>query len=248
MNLNDYHPQTNFKKCWQGALAILPLCIAVIPWGFLAGSYAIDSGLTIFEAQAMSAVLFAGSAQLVAIGMFKEEVGLATLLLTTFFITSRHFLYSIAMRQKVSKLSGRWRLLLGFLLTDEMFAVCSTQSEQAFNPWYALGAGGMFYLVWNLASFVGIIAGSQIASLNDVGLDFAVAATFIALVVPQVISIPIVVAVIVSLISAVALHVYDIESGLMIASILGIISGYVCELMFIKYNLSGIAETTAEIK
>ena len=237
MNSHNFLTDTKIRQCWQGAIAILPLCIAVIPWGFLAGSYAIDAGLSMFEAQAMSAILFAGSAQLVAIGMFKEEVGLATLLLTTFFITSRHFLYSISMRQKISQLSGRWRLLLGFLLTDELFAVCCNQSDKTFNRWYALGAGGSFYLIWNLASFIGIIAGSQIPSLNEFGLDFAVAATFIALVIPQIISKPILVAVIIALISAVFLQVNQVEGGLMIASILGMISGYLCEVLLKKNNV-----------
>lgn len=76
---------------WQGTLAMMPLSIAVLPWGLLAGSFAIDTGLHPLEGQALSAILFAGSAQLVAMGMIKAGAGLTTMLLTTFFITSRHF-------------------------------------------------------------------------------------------------------------------------------------------------------------
>jgi 4-azaleucine resistance transporter AzlC len=217
--------------CWQGVIAMLPLSIAVIPWGFLAGSYAVDAGLSCLEAQAMSAVLFAGSAQLVATGMFKEGLGIGTFLLTTFFITSRHFLYSVSMREKISTLSRRWRLLLGFWLTDELFAICSSQSDKEFNRWYAFGAGGSFYIIWNIASFVDIVAGRQIPSLNDIGLDFAVAATFIALVVPQIKSLAILMSVAISLLISVFLSLNSIEGGLMFASISGIISGYLCELI-----------------
>ena len=221
---------------WQGVLAMLPLSIAVLPWGFLAGSYAIEAGLSVLEAQAMSAVLFAGSAQLVAAGMFKEGVGFGTLMLTTFFITSRHLLYSVSMRSKISQLSGRWRVILGFLLTDELFAVCSGQSKTTFNRWYALGAGGSFYIIWNIASFIGIVAGSNIPSLSDYGLDFAVAATFIALVVPQVKSVPVVVAILITMVISITLSQGQIEGGLMIASISGIISGYLCELGLKHWN------------
>ena len=70
-------------QLWKGVLAGMPLSIAVIPWGILAGSYAIDAGLSQLQAQAMSAILFAGSAQLVAAGMFKAGIGLGTMLLTT---------------------------------------------------------------------------------------------------------------------------------------------------------------------
>jgi 4-azaleucine resistance transporter AzlC len=218
-----------FKQLRRGALAVVPLCIAVIPWGILAGSYAIEAGLSPLEAQAMSAILFAGSAQLVAAGMFKAGVGLGAMLLTTLFITSRHFLYSVSMRDKISGLPLRWRLLLGFWLTDELFAICSGQSRAEFNRWYAAGVGGAFYLVWNLASLAGIVAGSQIPGLNDLGLDFAVAGTFIALVFPLVTSLPVVACVLVSLLVAVLCSVHQIEGGLIIASVAGMATGYLCE-------------------
>lgn len=192
--------------------------MAVIPWGLLAGSYAIDSGLSPIESQALSAILFAGSAQLVVTGMMKAGAGLATMLLTTLFITSRHFLYSVSMREKISPLPLKWRLSLGFLLTDELFAVCGNQDPERFNTWYALGAGLSFYLCWNLATIVGIVAGSYIPAMGDLGLEFAVAATFIALVVPTVKNSPTLAAVLVSLVLSIVLNLAQIEGALMIAS------------------------------
>ena len=214
---------------WRGAVACLPLCIAVIPWGILAGSFAIEAGLAPYEAQAMSAILFAGSAQLVAVGMFKSGVGLATMLLTTFFITSRHFLYSVSMRDKISPMPLRWRLGLGFWLTDELFAICGSQSKEEFNPWYALGAGTIFYLVWNATTFLGIVAGSYIPSLNEMGLNFAVAATFIAIVVPTIKNLATLATVVSSLVLSVLFAYYEVESGLIIASIAGMVIGYLCD-------------------
>ncbi|MEZ8631342.1 AzlC family ABC transporter permease [Vibrio lentus] len=232
----DNNTMNRRTQLWKGVLAAMPLSIAVIPWGILAGSYAIDAGLNQLQAQAMSAILFAGSAQLVAAGMFKSGIGLGTMLLTTFFITSRHFLYSMSMRDKISHLPARWRLLLGFWLTDELFAICSGQSQQEFNRWYAAGVGGGFYLVWNIASFVGIVAGSQIPSLNEIGLDFAVAATFIALVFPLIRTWPVVVCVVVSLIASVALSVNNVEGGLMIAAISGMLAGFISESFVERRN------------
>ncbi|MCZ4293485.1 AzlC family ABC transporter permease [Vibrio sinaloensis] len=214
---------------WQGTLAMVPLSIAVIPWGVLAGSFALESGLTVVESQALSAILFAGSAQLVATGMFKAGATLTTMLLAIFFITSRHLLYSVSMRSKISPLPLKWRLGLGFLLTDELFAICGQQSEKQFNRWYALGAGLSFYLCWNLATLVGIVAGSYIPAMNELGLEFAVAATFIALVVPNIKSSAILVAVLVSLTTSVMCSLSGIESGLMIASIAGMLAGYIAE-------------------
>lgn len=231
INITSKHDpvSSDLQQLVKGIVAVLPLCLAVLPWGVLAGSYAIEAGLSVYEAQAMSAILFAGSAQLVAVGMFKAGVGLGTLLLTTFFITSRHLLYSISLRDKISPLPLRWRLVLGFWLTDELFAVCANQTKENFNKWYAIGAGGAFYAIWNIATLTGIIAGQFIPSLNDIGLDFAVAATFIALVVPQIKSRPTLTSVTVSLIASVTATAYQIEGALMIASILGMLAGYWCE-------------------
>lgn len=218
-----------FSLVLKGAIAALPLSIAVIPWGILAGSYAIDAGMNAWEAQAMSAVLFAGSAQLVVSGMFKAGIGLGTMVLTTFFITSRHLLYSVAMRDKISPLPWYWRLLLGHWLTDELFAICSGQSNKAFTRWYAAGVGGSFYLIWNIASFIGIWAGSFFPDIQSWGLDFAVAATFIAIVVPHVKTAPVLVSVLVSGASIIFFTLQAVPGALMLASLLGMVVGYWCE-------------------
>ncbi|HHF2882239.1 TPA: AzlC family ABC transporter permease [Vibrio diabolicus] len=214
---------------WQGTLAMMPLSIAVLPWGLLAGSFAIDTGLHPLEGQALSAILFAGSAQLVAMGMIKSGAGLVTMLLTTFFITSRHFLYSVSMRSKIAPLPLKWRLSLGFLLTDELFAIVGHHSDKQFNRWYALGAGLSFYLFWNIATLTGIIAGSLIPELNEMGLEFAVAATFIAIVVPTIKNMAVLASVVVALVSSVALTYYQVEGSLMISSILAMLTGYFVE-------------------
>jgi 4-azaleucine resistance transporter AzlC len=208
---------------------MIPLSIAVIPWGLLAGSFAIEAGLTSWESQALSAILFAGSAQLVATGMLKAGASLTTMLLATFFITSRHLLYSVSMRSKISPLPLKWRLALGFLLTDELFAICGQQSEKQFDCWYALGAGLSFYLCWNLATLVGIVAGSYIPAMNELGLEFAVAATFIAIVIPNIKSSPVLISVLVALVLSVLSSHLGIESGLMIASVGGMVAGYLAE-------------------
>nr|WP_029203410.1 AzlC family ABC transporter permease [Vibrio genomosp. F6] len=227
--MTDTMTDSNTRLFLQGTVAMIPLSIAVLPWGLLAGSFAIDIGLHPLEGQALSAILFAGSAQLVAMGMIKAGAGLTTMLLTTFFITSRHFLYSVSMRSKISPLPLRWRLSLGFLLTDELFAVCGHQTDKQFNRWYALGAGLSFYLFWNLATFAGIVAGSYIPALNELGLEFAVAATFIAIVIPTIKNIPILVSVLGALVLSVGLTYWQIEGSLMFASVGGMLLGYLTE-------------------
>jgi predicted branched-subunit amino acid permease len=162
-------------------------------------------------------------------GMIKAGAGLTSMLLATFFITCRHFLYGVSMRSKISPLPLKWRLSLGFLLTDELFAIAGHQSDKQFDRWYSLGAGLSFYLFWNFATLTGIVAGSLMPELNELGLEFAVAATFIAIVVPTIKSIPVLCSVLVALVSSVTLNYYQVEGGLMIASILAMLTGYFVE-------------------
>ncbi|MDC0610411.1 AzlC family ABC transporter permease [Vibrio sp.] len=223
------YTESKARLFWQGTVAMFPLSVAVLPWGLLAGSFALDAGLNPFESQALSAILFAGSAQLVAIGMMKTGAGLVTMLVTILFITSRHFLYSISMRDKISRLPIRWRLLLGFLLTDELFAICGQQNDKQFNRWYALGAGLSFYLAWNLATLIGIVVGSLIPQLNQLGLEFAVAATFISIVIPNIKSLSVVAAVLTAIVLSVGLTVIQFGGSLIVASIGAMLAGYVTE-------------------
>lgn len=213
----------------NGLIKVLPLSVAVIPWGILAGSYAIQIGMTQLESQAMSAIMFAGSAQLVATGMLQSSAGIGAILLTVAFISARHFLYGISFRERISALPLKWRILLGFLLTDEVFALCNHQTGPKFDRYHVLGVGLGFYLVWNAATFVGILLGSSVPNLTDYGLEFAVAATFIAIVVPMIMTLPQIVCVSVASIMSVLLAANDVSGSIIISSVLAMFCGYKAE-------------------
>lgn len=214
------------KKILKGAIIILPLSIAVIPWGILAGSLAVEAGLVDIQAQSVSLLVFAGSVQLVGMGLIKAGASITTLLLTTLFLTSRHLLYSATLRTRISHYPVHKRLILGFLLTDELFAVCSHQTRKEFSFWYAFGAGFSFYLIWQLASLTGIVIGKSIPHLDQYGLDFAVAATFIAIVIPTIKKLSVLVTVIISLVLSVVFSLYNLEGGIIYASLIAMSFGY----------------------
>ncbi|MEL4170460.1 MULTISPECIES: AzlC family ABC transporter permease [unclassified Pseudomonas] len=214
---------------WKGSMAVIPLSLACAPWGLLVGSLAIDARMTPLEGQGFSAIVFAGAAQLVAIGMIKTGASLPSILVTTFLLTSQHLLYGLHMRATLSSLSSRWRLGLGFLLTDEFFALNSQYDQKTFSRWFALGVGLSFYLAWNVFTLAGILLGKSIANLESLGLEFSIAATFIALITPVVKSIPTVVCVLVSLACSVLLSYWRWESALVVSGLAGMTAGFVCK-------------------
>ena len=71
----------------KGFLDMLPLNLAVLPWGILCGSLAIQRDFSALEAILMPLIVFAGSAQLVAIELIANNASLATILFTTFIIS-----------------------------------------------------------------------------------------------------------------------------------------------------------------
>lgn len=216
---------------WQGIKDCLPLSVAVIPWGILCGSLAIEIGLTIWQAQFMSLLIFGGAVQLASLNLIAGGAGLTSLFTSSAVITSRHLLYSAALRLHVSQLPRRWRISLAFLLTDEMFALVMAYQKKfaSFSPHYALASGFTFYLFWNIATLVGIIAGSQIENLTELGLDFAIAAMFIAMVLPHIESLASVICIVVSGVMSLLFIAMDIQNGLLYAGLIGMTCGYLVD-------------------
>ena len=213
----------------RGAIACLPLTLACAPWGLLAGSTAIDAQLSPMQSQGLSLFVFAGAAQLVAIGMIKGGASVISILVTTLLLTSQHLLYAMHLRPLVAPLPGKWRLGLGFLLTDEFFALVSPFDRQTFNRWYALGVGLCMYVGWNIFTLLGVVLGKSIPGLDQLGLEFSIAATFIALITPIVRNLPTVVCVAVSLLCVVLFSAWQWESAIVLAGLAGMCAGYVCK-------------------
>jgi len=212
----------------KGATDILPLSLAVLPWGVLFGSLAIQRGFSWFEAQLFSAIIFGGAVQIVTVELMAENTPLLVVLFSAFVISSRHFLYGLALRERLSTHSAAWRVGLGFLLTDELFSLSGTKKayQTQFRLYCALGAGGSFYIAWNVWTALGIFAGTWLPDLTQLGLDFAIAATFIALVVPEIKSKSMLICVMISALSSIVLSIYGQELALITAAIIGMVSGF----------------------
>lgn len=215
----------------QGIVDTLPLAIAVIPWAILTGALAIQVGFSPLQAQLMSLFVFAGAAQLSAMTLLSGGAGVPAIMSSVFVISSRHLLYSVVFRQHVMELPLRWRVAIGFVLTDEMFAVSEAHTRRSgqFSPLFALASGFTFYLIWNLFTLVGILAGDALNDLESLGLDFAIAATFIAMTFGELKQRPILIAVVVSGALSVALKPYLVESYIVVAALVGMLAAFLAD-------------------
>lgn len=212
----------------SGVKAELPIVLGVIPFAMIYGVLALSAGLSPFLAQAMSLIVFAGSAQFIGVQLMGVAAPPLVLLLTTFVVNLRHMLYSAAMSPRVSHLSNRWRWLLAYLLTDEAYVVTALRYDEEFDSlgsrhYFFLGAGLTLWCTWQISTAAGILLGSQIPP--SWSLDFALALTFIGLMVPTLKSRPNAAAAITAGIVAIATHDLPLRIGLLLAAVAGISVG-----------------------
>ena len=227
-----------------GVRAELPILLGVAPFGMIYGALAIGAGLPRSAAQAMSSIVFAGSLQFVATQLFATGAPGLVLLLTTFIVNLRHMLYSASLAPYLHKLPARWKWLLAYLLTDEAYAPTILHYRQAEENhgdtesteirilcrgladkrhWFFLGAGLALWSVWQVSTAVGIFLGAQVPP--SWALDFTLALTFIALLVPALTDRPSVAAALSAGIIALVGAGWPYKLGLVTAALVGIAVG-----------------------
>jgi len=213
-----------------GARDTLPMLLGALPFGIIFGTLAIASGLSMTATLLMSALVFAGSAQFIAVSLVASGAGLAVLLATTLIVNLRHMLYSASLLPYVRHLPQRWKLPLAFWLTDETFAVVHRHyldqtAPPALKHWYFLGSSLAMYSNWFACTLIGALLGSSLPGMAGWGLDFAMVATFIGIVVPLLRTRPMLLAAIVAAAVAVAAHGLPYKLGLMLAALAGVVVG-----------------------
>ncbi len=212
---------------FAGLKATGPILIGAAPFGVIYGVLAIGAGIPVILAQAISLIIFAGSAQFVAAQLIGAGASGLVIVLTTVVINLRHALYSASIAGHVRELPRGWKWLLAYLLTDEAYAVAITHyRSHAGEPdrhWYFLGSGLALWGTWQVSTAVGIFLGTGIPP--EWSLDFTLALTFIALLVPALGTRADVVAAVVGGAVAVAAFGLPYKLGLVLAALCGIAAG-----------------------
>lgn len=176
------------QEALSGVREMAPVWLGAIPFGLIAGVTAVGVGLPATEAVLMSAIVFAGAAQLAGLQLLQQGAPLFVILLTTLVINTRMTMYSAALAPFFRSLSPAWKALCAYLTTDQAFALGISRfvrdPKRPHKGWYYLGAGGSLWLVWMAATAVGVGLGAQLPP--GLSLDFAVPLVFLALLVPAV--------------------------------------------------------------
>jgi predicted branched-subunit amino acid permease len=225
------HPSTARARraAWLAGLRVVaPAMVALLAWGLVTGVAMVKSGLTQWQALGMSALMFAGSAQLAALPLISAGAPIWVVLLTTAVVNLRFVIFTAGLYPYFRHLPVGKRMLLGYFTGDVSFALSVSRwtaeplPEQGSRErtWFYLGICSGTWSVWQASSIAGIFLGGGIP--QGWGLDFVAILALVALVLPMIAGAPTVAGALVAGVVAVLAAGTPLKLGLVIAVLAGI--------------------------
>lgn len=175
------------RTAWRDG-TLLGLAVALPGVSF--GAVSVAGGLPAWAPVAMSVLVFAGGSQFAAVGVLAAGAGALPAVLTGLLLNLRLLPYGLTMADTVVSPTGhrrsvdRW--LLPHLLVDESVGLAQTHRDPAARRAAFLGGGWGVFVGWNLGVLAGIAVGQVLGDPTRLGLDAALPAVLIALIVGAV--------------------------------------------------------------
>ena len=183
---------SNFRRAVK---LTMPFFFGYIAIGIPFGLMVVNAGFPWWLSVVMSLLIYSGTGQYIGIALFASGILGASSFWTSllafvgieFFIGLRHIFYSLSLIEKYRG-TGKWKFPLIFTVTDETFAIissCNIPSDADKGSF--LATISIFdYSYWVLGTFIGAIIGNFIPDGYLNGVDFALTALFIVLMINQV--------------------------------------------------------------
>ena len=173
------------KQFLSGLKASVPVILGFLPIALAFAVMAKQAGFGIGETTLMSAAVLAGAAQMMSTGMVAQGAGIIAIVFATFILNLRHLIMSTCVMSRMKPCSPWLRLLASFGVTDESFAVFTTESEENADVWFFLGLVLGSYSAWVMGSLLGALFSSLLPERLSMSLAVALYAMFIALLLPN---------------------------------------------------------------
>jgi len=163
----------------------IPIALGYFSVSIAFGLMAVEAGCTWFEAMLISLTNLTSAGQFAGVTVLAHMGTYLEMALTQLVINSRYALMGISLSQKVTdKFKGVWRLLLGFAITDEIFAVAIGREGEVSRPYFA-GLAIIPIIGWTSGTVVGAILGNVMPAIVTSALGVALYGMFIAVVIPK---------------------------------------------------------------
>lgn len=217
---------------WEGYRTSIPLMLGVAPFGLVFGALAVSVGMSTIEALAMSILVLAGSSQFIGAQLIGDGAPIWVIVLTTFVVNLRHFLYSASLADYFRPLSRGWKALIAYLMVDEVYAVfIIRRGSENLSPfemrWYFVGVAFDLVSVWWGTTVIGaLLSNSEILpeKVQNI-LGFTLPLVFTTIVVPSLVKKPFLAAAASGAVTGILLAPLPHKLGLFVAAAVGIMAG-----------------------
>jgi 4-azaleucine resistance transporter AzlC len=167
-----------------GIRTIAPIIVAAMPIGLVFGAVAASKGLSPLEAMLMSAMVFAGGSQFVAMDIWTHPASWTALGFAALLVNIRHVLMGASLGRKLQAFSAPQKYIGVLVMADENWAMSEARAQKTrLTPAFYAGLAVPFYLNWVACSLIGALLGAFLGDPAAIGLDFAFPAVFVVLVV-----------------------------------------------------------------
>jgi 4-azaleucine resistance transporter AzlC len=212
------------KRGWlNGVFRAVPIVLGYVPVGFAYGVLAQKAGISPGNTVLMSLLVYAGSSQLIAVGLFALHAPPWSIIMTTFVVNLRHLLMASAIAPFLKRWRKRELAAFAYQLTDETFALHATHFPSGVPGKAEIFATNMTaQFSWVTGTILGIVAGQLITDIKPFALDYALPAMFIALLVLQIKNrIQILIAILTGVLAIVCLQLGMNQWSTLIATVVG---------------------------
>ena len=168
---------------WRGARNIIPLGLGASAYGFAFGVLAAQVGFPFWGIGLMSAGVFAGSSQIVAVERFAGEGQVIGAVIAGMALNLRYVGILASLSDVLRQTPLLKRLLAVHVTSDENWAL--TMAERARDPSvgddFLIGSGLTMVALWVVSTAMGALVGAGVPNLESYGIGFAFTAAFIAM-------------------------------------------------------------------
>ena len=193
----------------------IPIALGYFSVSIAFGLMAVEAGCTWVEAMLISLTNLTSAGQFAGVTVLAHMGTYIEMALTQLVINSRYALMGISLSQKVNaRFKGLWRVILGFAITDEIFAVAIGQEGEISRRYFA-GLAIIPIIGWTSGTIVGAVLGNIMPEIITSALGVALYGMFIAVVVPKAReNIHVLAVVIIAVAISVALRYIPVFSGI----------------------------------
>ena len=174
----------NTKQSYlRGLRAGIPIGLGYLSVSFTFGILAVSIGLFPWQALVISMCTLTSAGQLAGVQSMAVPGGYLSMLVAQLTINMRYSFMSVSLSQKADgRFRGVWRLLLGFFITDEIFAVAS--AEKNVSRSFFLGLATLPYFGWATGTLLGAVLGDVLPAALTSALCIGIYGMFVAIVTP----------------------------------------------------------------